>query len=295
MRDFEKTNRNWTYSYSGSDCRVYIRDESGEIMLLNSLSTASISLHEAKSPVRTLGRRSVVGFTESLRTIAGSLVFVVLEDHPLGNLKSHILENDKNYSKDWKKNYSSSYDILRKKATTLNPVDLYFVYKTETDTKNSGSDMWVTGVRFINEGVVTSVNDMVTEIVMQFVAEDMQPLEYKYSEKENKRNRTENEKYVEYIKDLERNKTEGELLNDLTSKPIISNTSNNVANNESGRISITNADKLLEATKNRQAEISNESFRSSENLKEEIEKGLQNLRRQAFLESLTNPFNLNKD
>lgn len=290
MRNFENINKNWTYSYSGSDCRVYIRDESGEIILLDSLSTASISLHEAKSPVRTLGRRSVVGFTESLRTIAGSLVFVVLEDHPLGNLKSHATKN-KNYSKDQKKNQSLS--SIRKKATTLNAVDLYFVYKTETDTK--GSDMWVAGVRFINEGIVTSVNDMVTEIVMQFVAEDIRPLEYEYSEKENKRIKTETEQYTEYIRELEREKEEGELLNSLTSKPIITNTTNPSTSIEPGTVSISEADKILEATKNRQAEIANESFRNSGTLKKEIEKGLQDLRRQAFLESLTNPFNLNKD
>lgn len=291
MRNFEDINRNWTYSYSGSDCRVYIRDESGEIILLDSLSTASISLHEAKSPVRTLGRRSVVGFTESLRTIAGSLVFVVLEDHPLGKLKSHSAGMNHYWSEDYKNNYTP--DPRRKKATTLNPVDLYFVYKTETDTK--GSDMWVTGVRFINEGIVTSVNDMVTEIVMQFVAEDIRPLEYEYSEEENKKIKRETEQYTEYIRELEREREEGELLNSLTSKPIITNTTNPSTSIEPGTVSISEADKILEATKNRQAEIANESFRNSGTLKKEIEKGLQDLRRQAFLESLTNPFNLNKD
>lgn len=238
MRNFENINKNWTYSYSGSDCRVYIRDESGEIILLNSLSTASISLHEAKSPVRTLGRRSVVGFTESLRTIAGSLVFVVLEDHPLGNLKSHILENDKNYSKDYKKNYS--FDPRRKKVTTLNPVDLYFVYKTETDTNNSGSDMWVTGVRFINEGVVTSVNDMVTEIVMQFVAEDVQPLQYKYSEKENKRILEEQKGYMQ--KQRLPDGLENILQGNFVEKELL---------NESGEVSIGKASNLIESSNNK--------------------------------------------
>jgi hypothetical protein len=38
--------------------------------------------------------------------------------------------------------------------------------------------MWIKGVRFINEGIVTSVNDMVTEVVMQFVAEDVKPFVY---------------------------------------------------------------------------------------------------------------------
>ena len=54
MRNFEDINRNWTYSYSGADCRVYVSDN-GEVLPLESLATASISIHEAKAPIRTLG------------------------------------------------------------------------------------------------------------------------------------------------------------------------------------------------------------------------------------------------
>lgn len=36
--------------------------------------------------------------------------------------------------------------------------------------------LYIEGIRFISEGVVTSVNDMVTEISYQFIAQDMKPL-----------------------------------------------------------------------------------------------------------------------
>lgn len=169
MRNFEDVQRDYHFSYSGSDCRVYVSEpESSNVYNLRSLSTASISVHEAKAPVRTLGRRSVVGFTESIRTIAGSLVFIVVNDHPLGGLKDHSKVN-KNFSLD------RSNNEVRKLSTMLNPIDLYFVYKTEISKQNEQGEMWVKGLRFVNEGIVTSVNDMVTEVVMQFVAEDVVP------------------------------------------------------------------------------------------------------------------------
>lgn len=176
MRNFEDVQRDYHFSYSGSDCRVYVSEpESSNVYNLRSLSTASISVHEAKAPVRTLGRRSVVGFTESIRTIAGSLVFIVVNDHPLGGLKDHGKVN-KNFSLD------RSNNEVRKLSTMLNPIDLYFVYKTEISKQNEQGEMWVKGLRFVNEGIVTSVNDMVTEVVMQFVAEDVVPFKTKKEE-----------------------------------------------------------------------------------------------------------------
>jgi hypothetical protein len=174
MRNFEDVQRDYHFSYSGADCRVYASEENGKVSSLRSLSTASVSVHEAKAPVRALGRRSVVGFTESIRTIAGSLVFVLVNDHPLAHL-----ENQKIYNKNWSKD--RPFDPSRQLSTLLNPINLYFVYKTEISKQNSQGEMLIKGVRFINEGIVTSVNDMVTEIVMQFVAEDIVPFEEKVS------------------------------------------------------------------------------------------------------------------
>jgi hypothetical protein len=206
MRNFEDVQRDYHFSYSGADCRVYASEEDGNVSLLRSLATASISVHEAKAPVRTLGKRGVVGFTESIRTIAGSLVFIVVNDHPLGHLKDHGKVNN-NFSLDMPKGQ------LRKLSTMLNPIDLYFVYKTEISKQNEQGEMWVKGLRFINEGIVTSVNDMVTEVVMQFVAEDVVPFS-----NETKSEVVQKDAFYEWQKEVATENAEKNFLSELSTR-----------------------------------------------------------------------------
>ena len=53
---------------------------------LESMATISISIHEPKGVVRRLGYKNICGLTRSVRTIAGSMIFTVVEDHPLAKL-----------------------------------------------------------------------------------------------------------------------------------------------------------------------------------------------------------------
>jgi hypothetical protein len=158
--------RDYTYSYSGADCRAYAwfpEDRNSQPVLLKSMATISISVHEAKSPVRRLGHRGVSGFTEAIRTIAGSIVFTVIEDHPL----KHLIESNPGSG-------PMSLDMRERKldsTVTLRPMNILLKYQTEVN-EQAGVDLEIHNLRFINEGVVTSVNDMVTEMVCQFVAED---------------------------------------------------------------------------------------------------------------------------
>lgn len=172
-----KREDNYSYSYSGADCRVYVFPGVGrETFLLNSLATASISIHEAKAPVRTLGRKAVVGFTESIRTIAGSLVFTIIKNHPLSDINH---KDNKNKQPSGMRETNDGLGEVNQLSTLLNPVNLYFIYKAENEQTGAKADMTVKGVRFINEGIVTSINDMVTEVVMQFVAEDVDMFDFK--------------------------------------------------------------------------------------------------------------------
>ena len=187
------------YSYSGADCKAvaYFDDDSDysnvadKNIRLEGLATISYSIHEAKSPVRRLGERSVAGYTKGIRTIAGSMVFLVIEDHPLASL---VKTNNKTYA------YSTDNDTKgvsfkkiqnqnRYVSTMLKPFNIGLFYKTEvafTGNKNTGkyehamkstfndmAHLVISGVEIISEGMVTSVNDMVTEITMQFVAHDV--------------------------------------------------------------------------------------------------------------------------
>ncbi|MBM07996.1 MAG: hypothetical protein CMF69_00230 [Magnetovibrio sp.] len=53
---------------------------------LTSIQTVSISINDAKAPVRSLGFRDIKGMTRSQRTIAGTMIFIVVDDHPLAEL-----------------------------------------------------------------------------------------------------------------------------------------------------------------------------------------------------------------
>ena len=90
--------------------------------------------------------------------------------------------------------------------------------------------MWVKGVRFINEGIVTSVNDMVTEVVMQFVAEDVKP--FQYTEKES------SEAFVE-VKATKRNS----FWSDLSTESIVEK----AKEAEAGEVTLKNANEISNA------------------------------------------------
>lgn len=187
------------YSYSGADCKAvaYFDDDSNysdgasEIIPLEGLATISYSVYEAKSPVRRLGHRAVSGYTKGIRTIAGSMIFLVIEDHPLAGLVKSDRKTEM-WSEDNDKkgiSYKQINGENRYLSTMLKPFNIGLFYKTEvsfTDNSNeyeystaykTGFDemahLVISGIEIISEGMVTSVNDMVTEITMQFVAHDV--------------------------------------------------------------------------------------------------------------------------
>ena len=200
------------YSYSGADCKAvaYFEDSVGygkghmeegtSIVPLDSLATISYSIYEAKSPVRRLGERGVSGYTRGIRTIAGSMVFLVIEDHPLSRLVE-LGKKSNNWSRDLNTKGHSFRDYEKGKkrfiSTLLPPFNIGLFYKTEVAFRYSeserkmvsrddklplkpgyvrsfteGAHLVISGIDIISEGMVTSVNDMVTEVTMQFVAQD---------------------------------------------------------------------------------------------------------------------------
>ena len=152
------------------------------------MATISISIHEAKSPVRRIGERGVSGYTRGIRTIAGTIVFLVIEDHPLRMLAAkdpaNIYSNLVGWSRDLTtKGVGSGHGknnikFDNKISTLISPMNIMLRYQTEVARNGQadpGASMILEGVEFVNEGIVTSVNDMVTEVVCQFVAQDIRP------------------------------------------------------------------------------------------------------------------------
>lgn len=208
------TRNYYNYSYSGSDCQAYAffpgssdflaglleegesddgkRDKKKTYLEkakkpihLNSMATISLSIHEAKSPVRRLGERGISGVSRSLRTIAGSIVFLVLKDHPLRELAlidpANVYPELIGYSRDL---YSrgmggmaaaSSSDIrfINKVSTLISSFNILLNYSTEVNQEGESASLMIEGIDIISEGVVTSVNDMVSEVVVQFIAQNV--------------------------------------------------------------------------------------------------------------------------
>lgn len=196
------------YSYSGADCKAIAYfdnnsnyNDNNDVVHLEGLATISYSVYEAKSPVRRLGERSVAGYTKGIRTVAGSMIFLVIEDHPLAELikkenKTEVYSSD-NDSKGV--SYKVTDGINRYLSTMLKPFNIGLFYKTEVSFSDNSEEyeystvyktgfnemahLVISGVEIISEGMVTSVNDMVTEVSMQFVAHDVFNIEKQESGK----------------------------------------------------------------------------------------------------------------
>lgn len=153
-------------SYSGCDivvtARLNIIDDDAsvreKVYTLGSLQTLSVSTHQDKKSVRVIGSVNALDYTMGPRTIAGSLVFAVFDQHFATEMFSDLAKiTDRTF-------------FL---PDELPAIDLTITFANEYGRT---SRMAIYGVRIINEGQVMSVNDLYTENTYQFVANAMEPL-----------------------------------------------------------------------------------------------------------------------
>lgn len=179
-----------SFSYVMSDPEIesLYRPKIGPVEL-EALHTISISISEPRGPARALGFRNIKGFARSVRTIAGSIIMTVIEDHPLRKL----MEQEAVYGPEWsmdvhRKGIGSLFDgnnQLIKLPTMMSPFNIMSVYMSETTNLvphqiqgstapalSNYAGFLLEDVEFIGEGMTTSVNDMVTEVMYQFVAQN---------------------------------------------------------------------------------------------------------------------------
>lgn len=228
----------YKYSFSGADARmlVFFAQRPDLITYLDSVHTLSISVHEAKSQVRSLGYRGIKGLTRSVRTIAGSMILTVVNDHPLRPLieqyNKMVLDiNGQEFFESppfgWSVDrdelgvgtHQDVYTFHNRLASLLPPFSLIMEFVAEmgpvsidkstgapvrigsksseyedgvpvrigpsqrnssaregAKTIFSGAGLMLEDIEFIDEGFVVSVNDMVTEVTLSFVARDFKPI-----------------------------------------------------------------------------------------------------------------------
>lgn len=207
--------REYSYSGSDAKAYIHFDGFGQEVAELTSLQTVSWSVYEAKGPARALGHRSVKGYARGVRTIAGSLILTVIRDNPLRPLLTLAAQAEEAglwpYHPGWsvdsvsgrmgvasgrgtgtywgQVNALKDIKLQSKLAALIPPFNLSVVYSTEVlrdDTASYGTSndlfrheaaAWrLSGVEFITEGIVTSINDTITEVTAQFVATDAYPM-----------------------------------------------------------------------------------------------------------------------
>tara|TARA_Y100000310_G_scaffold309573_1_gene353818 strand:+ start:1214 stop:2506 length:1293 start_codon:yes stop_codon:yes gene_type:complete len=132
---------------------------------LGTVQTISCQSHRPKAAVRALGSTYARGYTRGPRTIAGSMIFTVINKQSLGhlcNLMSAMFNSKGN-------------DILPSTILPdqLLPIDLTFLMANEY---GAVSRMALYGLEFLNSGYTFSIEDLLLEEVVQFVARDIDPM-----------------------------------------------------------------------------------------------------------------------
>jgi hypothetical protein len=241
----------YTYSYSGADVQPYVWYDGyeEEIVGLYSVHTVSVSVHEAKGQARSLGYRGMKGMARGVRTIAGSLIFTVVHDHPLrplmdiagkagdeiGGISFEDVDTRIDASERASKStydrpfqnvgwsvdrdyvgtgtYLDRFDMNNKLGTLLPPFNMMLQYVAEEPWSNYSqsivdiegrfnlnntappnkngkwepqetiipvrhAQMAIMGIEIIDEGMVTSINDIVSEVTMSFIARDFKPISF---------------------------------------------------------------------------------------------------------------------
>lgn len=148
-------------SYSGCDivCTVDFPTNTGKSVstTFGTLQTISYSIHQEKTPVRVLGNMNAKDWVFGPRTIAGSLVFAVLNKHWLVDIYDQLYDNAE--MKGW-------HFI----ADEIPPFNITISFANEY---GFDSRMAIYGVRLLNEGQTMSINDLYIENTYQFVASDI--------------------------------------------------------------------------------------------------------------------------
>ena len=142
--------------------REEIKQKSSPTAVLATLQTLSLQTHREKFAVRALGTSYPKGFTRSMRTIAGSMIFTMFNEHAFASLIRSMSGKGSIYGE-------RDTDISSLIVDQLPPLDLTVIVANEYGQL---SQLGIYGVEFMNDGLTMSIEDILTEEVVQFVARD---------------------------------------------------------------------------------------------------------------------------
>lgn len=132
----------------------------GKFMSFGSLQTLSVSSARSVGTVRPLGKSMPSGHTFGHRTIAGTLIFAVIQQDVFANIAE-----------------ISSQEIARYNeyfVDQLPPFDIIVTGTSEYPPYTSSRQL-ISGVKLVNTGTTYSINDIYTEASYTYVAQWASP------------------------------------------------------------------------------------------------------------------------
>jgi len=149
-------------SFSGADIKAFIfvpQEKKGR--LFAELQTISISSHREIVPVRRLGETAVKDYSRGSRTIAGSLIFSILNKDVFDQ-----------FSKTQDSGEVDNYDL----PIYTDKLPPFNITITAVNEFRASARTGVFGVRIVDYGMTMSINDLITESTYSYVARYMKPL-----------------------------------------------------------------------------------------------------------------------
>jgi hypothetical protein len=137
---------------------------------LATIQTISWSIYREKVPVRFLGSVYARSYVRGSRTIAGSMIFTMFDQHAFRDVLDWGLSP---YSTG---HVESDHDYYRDTTVLIDqlpPLDITLLFANEYGAI-SYMNLW--GVEFISEGATHSIEDLFSESVVQYVARDIDPI-----------------------------------------------------------------------------------------------------------------------
>lgn len=142
-------------TFSGTDTIAFIMLPNTAPIVLGTLTTLSYSTYREKKPVNILGKINVNGYTRGVRTVAGTMIFTLINQHWVNELVKEV------------KSLESFHSI---KGDELPLFDIMLISANEYGSVVKG---FIYGVDIIGDGGVISVEDMFSENTINYVARDI--------------------------------------------------------------------------------------------------------------------------
>jgi hypothetical protein len=160
----------WTSNVNSLQDKLTKLEQQRQLTSVNlpfgNLQTISVQTFREKNPVRALGTTYVKAYTRGPRSIAGSMIFTVFNENSLASL-IRSMSNDATIYGEMDASLSQLIN------DQLPPVDMTILF---TNEYGSLSKMQLYGVEFFTDGQTMSIEDLLTEQQLQFVARDMDPM-----------------------------------------------------------------------------------------------------------------------